>query len=196
MTCLFVRPIAVALILASAATASAQSLADLARREEERRKAVGTAGKVYTNDHLRPDPASGGNPAPPPSAPAAPTTAWEPASGGPGAGAEGAKPEGPAAPAANAPTPEQMWRKRVADERAAIARSQVLADALQSRINALTTDYENRGDPIQKNALFADRQKALAELDRMKKEINDHQKAIVAIQEEARRAGVPAGWNR
>ena len=89
-----------------------------------------------------------------------------------------------------------MWRKRVADERAAIARSQVLADALQSRINALTTDFENRGDPIQKNALFADRQKALAELDRMKKEINDHQKAIVAIQEEARRAGVPAGWTR
>jgi hypothetical protein len=197
MKCLFVRPIAVALILASAATASAQSLADLARREEERRKAVGTAGKVYTNDHLRPDPASGGNPAPPPSAPAAPTTASEPATGGPGAGAaEGTKPEGPAAPAANAPTPEQMWRKRVADERAAIARSQVLADALQSRINALTTDFENRGDPIQKNALFADRQKALAELDRMKKEINDHQKAIVAIQEEARRAGVPAGWTR
>ena len=192
MRCLFARSIALAVILASAATASAQSLADVARREEERRKAV-TPGKVYTNDNLQPDPTPG-TPAPAPATSAVPETS-EP--GAPAAGAaDGAKPEAPAAPAANAPTPEQIWRKRVADERAAIARSQVLADALQSRINGLTTDFENRGDPIQKNALFADRQKALAELDRMKKEINDHQKAITAIQEEARRAGVPAGWTR
>ncbi|NOT24564.1 MAG: hypothetical protein HOP16_00555 [Acidobacteria bacterium] len=196
MRCLFARSIALALVLASAATASAQSLADVARREEERRKTVGTSSKVYTNDQLRPEPAAGTNPAPAPATPAGPA-ASEPATGASAAGAaEGSKPEGQAAPAANAPTPEQMWRKRVADERAAIARSQVLADALQSRINGLTTDFENRGDPIQKNALLADRQKALAELDRMKKEINEHQKTITTIQEEARRAGVPAGWTR
>ena len=41
MRCSFVRSIAVALILVSGAAASAQSLADVARREEERRKAVG-----------------------------------------------------------------------------------------------------------------------------------------------------------
>jgi hypothetical protein len=195
MRCLFARSIALALLLASAATASAQSLADVARREEERRKAIGTSGKVYTNDQLKPDPTAGSNPAPAPAAPAAPA-ASDPATGAPAGTVDGAKPEGQPAPAANALTPEQMWRKRVADERAAIARSQVLADALQSRINGLTTDFENRGDPIQKNALLADRQKALAELDRMKKEINEHQKTITAIQEEARRAGVPAGWTR
>ena len=31
---------------------------------------------------------------------------------------------------------------------------------------------------------------------RVKQEIVDHQKAISAIQDEARRAGVPAGWVR
>jgi hypothetical protein len=49
---------------------------------------------------------------------------------------------------------------------------------------------------VQRDAVAADRQKALAELERVKKEIADHQKAIVTIQEEARRAGVPAGWVR
>jgi hypothetical protein len=84
----------------------------------------------------------------------------------------------------------------VAAERDAVSRAQILADALQSRINALTTDFENRGDPAQRSVIFTDRQKALAELDRVKKEIAEHQKAIITIQEEARRAGVPAGWTR
>lgn len=193
MRCLFTRSVAVAVVLASAAAASAQSLADVARREEERRKAIASSGKVYTNDDLQPVPASEA-PAPPPTA--APSTS-EPAADAPAANAgEDAKSEGEAAAAPPKLTPEQMWRKRIADERAAMARAQVLADALQSRINGLTTDFENRGDPVQKNALFADRQTALAELDRMKKEISDHQKAIADIQEEARRAGVPAGWTR
>ena len=84
----------------------------------------------------------------------------------------------------------------MAAEREALARSEILADALQSRINALTTDFENRDDPAQRNVIFADRQKALAELDRVRKEIEGHRKAISTIQEEARRAGVPAGWTR
>jgi hypothetical protein len=36
----------------------------------------------------------------------------------------------------------------------------------------------------------------MSELDRVKREIADHQKAITTIQDEARRAGVPAGWVR
>jgi hypothetical protein len=41
-----------------------------------------------------------------------------------------------------------------------------------------------------------ERQRSLAELDRLKIEILQHTKAIADIQEEARRAGVPAGWLR
>jgi len=80
--------------------------------------------------------------------------------------------------------------------RDAVSRAQMFAEALQSRINALTTDFVNRDDPAQRNTIAAERQKALAELDRVKTEIADQQKAIVAIQDEARRAGVPAGWVR
>jgi uncharacterized protein YoxC len=67
---------------------------------------------------------------------------------------------------------------------------------LQSRINALATDFAARDDPFQRNQIAADRNKALAELDRVKKEIQDHTKAITDIQDEARKAGVPAGWVR
>jgi hypothetical protein len=41
-----------------------------------------------------------------------------------------------------------------------------------------------------------DRQKALTEMDRVKKEIADHTKALADLQEEARKAGVPPGWLR
>ena len=91
---------------------------------------------------------------------------------------------------------EAYWKQRMQTERDAADRARAFAEALQSRINALTTDFTNRDDPAQRNKLAADRQKALAELDRVKKEIEDHAKAIGNIQDEARRAGAPAGWVR
>ena len=80
--------------------------------------------------------------------------------------------------------------------REALSRSRMFAEALQSRINGLTTDFVNRDDPAQRDTIGAERQKAIAELDRVKREIVEQEKAITAIQEEARRAGVPAGWVR
>lgn len=185
------------LLLLGATAAAAQSLGDVAKQEEERRKAVRTAGKTYTNDNLRsepapsaPAPAAQGQPAPPaqPAAPASPA---------PGAQTPDAQtPAGqPPAPAPGAQT-EADWRKRIATAREAVSRAQIFAEALQSRINALSTDFVNRDDPAQRDMIAAERQKALSELDRVKQEIQQQQKAITAIQEEARRAGVPAGWVR
>jgi hypothetical protein len=181
-----------ALILIGAASASAQSLADVARQEEARRKAVAGAGKVYTNEALQPAPpvSPGSVPAATP-APAAPATPAAP-------GADGAKPADPAAPAAPgaAPKTEADWKKRIADEREALSRAQSFADALQTRINVLSTDFVNVDDPAKRNVVASDRDKALKELDRVKAEIAAHQKKITDIQDEARKAGVPAGWVR
>jgi hypothetical protein len=186
----------VALFLACDAAVVAQGLGDVAKREAERRKAVGTPGKVYTNDNLRTD-------APPTSAAATTpqgTTAPAAPAQAPAAAAAvqtpGSQPTGTAASSEPGPTTEDAWRKRITAARDALSRAQVFAEALQSRINALTTDFANRDDPAQRNAIAAERQKALAELDRVKQEIVDHQKGISAIQDEARRAGVPAGWVR
>src|SRR5687768_15159535 len=185
----FARPLCrvVAFVAAAAygaAAASAQSLGDLAKQEEARRKAIKSSGKVYTNDSVRSDPSSRG----PVAAPASGPAAAAPSSGGAAAA--------PQAPAVDPKQTEAAWRQRVKAERDALARAQTFAEALQSRINALSNDFSARDDPAQRAAISADRQKALAELDRVKQEIQQHTKAISGIQEEARKSGVPPGWVR
>ena len=69
-------------------------------------------------------------------------------------------------------------------------------EAIQTRVNALSTDFVNRDDPVQRAAIAAERDKSLAEMDRLKKEIAEHTKKIAAIQQDARRAGAPPGWVR
>lgn len=84
----------------------------------------------------------------------------------------------------------------MATARGNLSRAETFQEALQSRINALSADFVNRDDPAQRAQIANERQKALAELDRVKQEIVQYQKEIGDIQEAARRAGVPAGWVR
>lgn len=185
----------------------AQSLGDVARKEAERRKTVKAPGKTYTNDQLKSEPPAS---APPASTPG-PAAVGEPATGPPGTpsatpgaqAAGGAKPvtqvpagAAPATPAAPAAKGEAEWRARIQASRDALSRAQIFADALQSRINGLSADFTARDDPAQRAVVGADRQKSLDELERVKKEIQQHSKALADIQEEGRRAGVPAGWLR
>jgi len=172
------------------ALVSAQSLGDVAKREEARRKQVKTPAKVYTNDDLRGDTA-----APAPAAPAAQAP--------PARGAQAPPPAADAQPkaadnaAADDPKKtEGYWKDRLAKARGDLDRAKTFAEALQSRINALTTDFAARSDPAQRAQIGNDRQKALAELDRVNKEIEANTKAVSDIQEEGRKAGVPAGWLR
>jgi hypothetical protein len=191
-----VAGVVVAVFLACDDAVVAQGLGDVAKREAERRKAVGTPGKVYTNDNLRTDAPPTSTPAPTSQAVAQPAEPAAQRAAGPGAQKAGSEGAGTEASPEPGPTTEDAWRKRITAARDALSRAQVFAEALQSRINALTTDFVNRDDPAQRNAIAAERQKAVAELDRVKQETIDHQKAISTIQDEARRAGVPAGWVR
>ena len=187
--------LAIVTLVAGASWVQAQSLAELSRTEAARRKTVDAPAKVYTNDDLRPDFSKG---TPPPPSPAAPAdSAAAPA----GPGAEPAS--GTAAPAPGAPAPaaggargQEYWAGRLADARSKVERSQAFAQALQNRIDMLWTDFVNRGDPVQQRGIEQERNKALGELDRLKKEIEENEKAVAAVQDEARRAGVPAGWVR
>jgi hypothetical protein len=172
-----------ALILCGSAAVSAQSLGALARQEEERRKAVKTPGKVYTNGTLKSEPAPSTPPTATPGTPQAPA-------------ADAANPTADAAAAPDPNRTEKYWRDRVNQARETLDRAKTFADALQSRINALTADFANRADPAQRAVIGSDRDKALAELDRVNKEIQTGTKAIAGVQDEARKAGVPAGWVR
>jgi hypothetical protein len=185
---------------------SAQTLGDVARKEEERRKAV-PAGKVYTNKDLGAVPA--------PSSEAAANDSEK--DGGARTSSDTGK--GSDKPEANSPKTgdksgdkgdkdkkdaaagggvrdQKYWRDRMNTARVALERDTGYADAMQTRINALTTDFTNRDDPSQRSAIERDRQKALSALDRLRKQIEDDKKAISELEEEARRAGVPPGWLR
>ena len=179
--------VAVALLLAGvAAPASGQSLGELARQEVARRKAIKRPGKVYTNQSVQPVPGEviptpPGPPGPPPEQPGA-----EPVQ---------APPPAPELPTDPKRSPE-YWRQRMVDARQQRDSNAITIDALQSQTNALWADFTARDDPAQRAVIGANRQKSLDELDRRRAQQVLLDKAVLDIEEEARRAGVPAGWLR
>ena len=188
--------VAALVFIGVANVAAAQSLGDVAKKEEQRRKTVKSSGKVYTNDELKRDPtpsvpasASTGTTSTPS---ASSTPAPAPASSGNNAGKDDSANKDASADKSD----EKTWRKRITNARESLQRSQAFADALQSQLNALSTDFVNRDDPVQRQQIAKQRDGVVAELDRVKKEVASQTKAISDIQEEARRANVPAGWVR
>ncbi len=189
-------------VIVSAAPArvfAQQSLADIARQEEERRKTVRAPAKVYTNKDL--SPVAG----PPPGAPA-PTDVKDSKGTDDSKDTKDSKGAKDGQDAKDTKDAKDAGKKEVKDQvywsgklkalQQQLDRDSSFSIALQTRINSLLTDFVNRDDPVQKAAIERDRQKALAELAGLKKAIVDDQKAIADLQEEARRAGVPPGWLR
>ena len=173
--------------------ASAQSLADVAKKEEERRQKVAEPTKVYTNKDLKgsiSDPAARAVARDTPAAETPKESADPKVKDGKGA-ASGDK------DSSKDPSKDPAyWSGRLKALQAKLDQDQAFAEAMQTRINALTADAVNRDDPIQRGKLERDRQKALADLAALTKSIDGGKKAIADLHEEARRAGVPPGWLR
>jgi hypothetical protein len=195
--------LAVVLLMGGVAAAHGQSLADLAAKEEARRKQTKKPAKVYTNKDVKGNRADA--PAPAGAAPAGSTAPATAAAGEP-AGAQEPPKEDAATAEGESEKPktdeearaddEKKWRARMTEAREALERNEVFAQALQSQINALQADFVSRDDPAQRSLIEQQRKKSLAQLDRVKAEIVTLKKAIADIEEEARRAGVPPGWLR
>jgi hypothetical protein len=184
------KPLVLALILLAgfAGSLRAQSLADVARKEEERRKALPPPTKVYTNKDLVDVPSgSAAGAAADPAKDAAAEKAID---------KDLAKAEDKGGDKGGEKKDKAYWFGRLQALQQTLDRDTSFADALQSKINALTTDFVNRDDPAQRAVIERNRIKALAELANLKKSILDDQKAIADFQEEARRASVPPGWLR
>ena len=180
MTSLWQTPAAV-LALVAWLTAPATNLADIARKEALRRQLTDKSVGAFTNQDLPPVTETVPVSAP---AAAAPPPATEP----PPAAAEASKPD--------PKTTEEYWRKRIADARSSLERNQVLADAMQSRINGLNTDVVNIDDPFQQGQLRNQLSRAMTELDRLNKQIAADTQSIKDIQTEARKLRIPPGWVR
>ena len=170
---------------------SAQSLADAAKKAEERRKSKPAPKKVYTNKDLpgadaqQPDPARDE------------AADKDKAAAQPAQKPKDEKDAKDAQDKDKGPVKDQAYwagRKKALQDQ--LERDQTYAEGLQSRVNALSTDFVNRDDPAQRGVIARDRQKATAELTRLKQQILDDKKALADLEEEARRAGVPPGWLR
>ena len=110
------------------------------RRQTRRRTAqdVKVPAKVYTNKDLGAAPgipSDGATPSRTDAAPAASDSATD-----------GAKAGSKGEPAKD----QKYWSSRMKTLQAKLERDQVLADAMQTRINGLTTDFVNRDDPAQR----------------------------------------------
>jgi hypothetical protein len=169
----------VPVLLALHAGASAQSLADVARAEETRRKSVKGDGKVYTNEDLGRTRETGAAPSQP-----APTAQQR----------DGAKPE--EQKSVDPAKTEKYWKDRAATIQQSLSRSRLLLEALQSQVNGLNAEILNTDDPGQRSLLDARLQRAAGELQRVQQDIEKQTKAATDLQEEARKSGVPAGWLR
>ena len=196
------RVVALILVVVSAVSAGAQSLGEVARKEAERRKTVKTPGKTYTNDQLKSD-GRDGSPATAPSTPAdsatAPAARRPRATGAPaplaakaGAGREPERTGRRPAPADV--KDEAYWRARLQPEREALSRAQIFCGRPAEPHQRSLDGFHGHGRPGSAGRGWR-RPPEVARRAPAGEEGNPaaHQ-GVTDIQEEGRRAGVPAGW--
>lgn len=204
-------------VLAMTVAASAQTLADLAKKDTDRRRTVKHPAKVYTNDDVqdvkpilpmmendgtgtRPVDPNAANAAGAPTSgnadmPVAPGTA--PAAGAAAAPAgskadAGAKPAG--TPGVKAGE-EAQWRSRMSSAREAVSRTQLQLESMRNRAAQLTAASAAANDE-QRGTFQKQQQDALQEYDKLRADLQKSQKALSDLESEASRAGVPPGWLR
>lgn len=177
----------IAVLLIAAPAIAQPPLAEVARQEAARRASISEKSRFYTNDDLaggsrlttaaprRPDPDSG--------------SAAE--SGDPPTPADAAAGE-----TAGEPRDEAYWRGRITAAGEARQRAELVAAALQNRVDGLLAEFTARDDPAQRARLERNRADALSELEATRTEIDRLTEEITAIREEARRAGALPGWLR
>jgi hypothetical protein len=170
---------AVLITLTLGARLSAQSLADVAKAEEARRKSIKPGAKVYTNEDL-------GGTLPASAAPAdtAPNAA-KPADAQP----EEQKTVDPT-------KTEKYWKDRASAIQETLSRLKRLQDALQTQVSGLNAEYLSMDDPGHRGVLETRMHRATLERQRVQQDIEKQTKAAADLQEEARKSGIPAGWVR
>lgn len=163
----------------TAPAAAQPPLAEVARAEQARRASISEKSRVYTNADLTETRRLTTAVA----ARRAPDSVTDEAGGTP---AEDAAEE----------RDETWWRERITGARDARQRAELVAAALQNRVDGLWAEFTARDDPAARASLERDRLAAIAELEQTRGELERLDEEIAGIQEEARRAGAPPGWLR
>ena len=175
--------------LAGSGMATAQSLADVAKKTQSQRKSTKRPARVYTNADV------------PVTAPATAATATEvsatPKEGEAVTADPNAKPAEGSKTSVNA-ADESAWRGKISSAREALSRAKEQLEGMRTRVLHLQTAKAlgSNGDVNQQAAVAAQQGAALQEFDRLRADVEKYQKALADVEAEARAANVPAGWLR
>ena len=173
-------------VFALSAATHGQSLADVARQEEERRKSLTTQGRVYTNEDL----GENSQPAPPVAVTAAkPDVAaskTEPIKAETGKGEAEVGPEAPKAEA-NIHRDEKHWRGRAQQYRERLNKLRADVAAIQAKVETL------RAAP-QTSAVLGDIGVAEQDLMKFKNQLAFIDKEWSQIEQKAREDKIPGTW--
>jgi hypothetical protein len=163
---------------AQAAPATQQeSLAEAARKAREQKKDASKSAKVFTNDNM---PTQGGI-----------STVGEGTSA-PAAGNEAA--QGGTTKAAN---DEKSWREKFAQLHHKLEQDQANLDVMQRELGQLNIQYYD--DPMkamQQELTRSDINNKVADIDKMKAQIEADKQAISDAEDELRKSGGDPGWAR
>jgi hypothetical protein len=187
----------------------AQSLAEVAARDKERRARAGSpAAPAYTDTDLHASPSPSPSPTPTPAAPAGAgprAKGWKaPASPSPAPAPRGTatpappSPEGPDRVQQEEAALEARWRAIARERRETLAKAEALMAALQERIDALRNDLSpvNLGDPNREQNRQAAITRALAEMEAAQAARAAARQAVEDLEGDVRRAGGQPGWVR
>lgn len=175
---LVIGSVVAGVLVAGVATSSAQSLADVARKEEARRQKIAKPSKVYTDDDVQKyAPVT-------PGAQAAATTVTPLDANG--------KPVGEQAAAEGLPADEAGWRARLQNARDGMDRDRLLLSALEQQARSAA----RRAGTPEGDAPAEDGSTRAAEIKRLKAEMDAYRATLANAEEDARKAGVPPGWVR
>jgi hypothetical protein len=178
--------------LAGSGVATAQSLADVAKKTQSQRKTTKRPARVYTNADVPVTAAATAG-----TATEVGTTPKEGEAVADGSADPNAKPAELSKTSVNAGD-EAAWRGKVTAAREAVSRAKEQLEGMRTRVMHLQTAKAlgSNGDVNQQAAVAAQQSAALQEFDRLRADVEKFQKALADVEAEARAANVPAGWLR
>ncbi len=183
-----------AICIAIAATAYAQSLADIANKEKQRREQIDEAPEIITNDKI--SEYSGGS-----------VSTISPISL-PSKNKESESKEGDAEPSKidkeidpDEPVdfmgrPESFWRETMTNAHKKVKDLEDEANILTLKLNELQTQFYNAGDGFRQESVQREIQKTYYEQDLNKENLAKAKEELEDLQKEARKSGALPGWLR
>ncbi len=171
-----------------------ESIADAARKARELKKTEAPAKQVWTNENIPRVPTEE-----PAAAKAGEEGAGEEGAKAPGEEAKGAKPSDDAKKSAEQ---EALWRQKFADAHKKLEEDQKELEVMERELGLKRQQYFSDPntalrDQYQRDSGTGGEVNTLVQkIDEQKKKIEDDKQAIDDLEEQLRKAGLPAGWSR